>query len=292
MSQADTPLSLPEEVLEAAVARTGWPVRVARLGGMSGRTVARVHGDAGSVVAKGPVLEREAGAARWLAEPLARYGVRTVRVFSVLDTGRTGTWIVMEYLAAALPRERWGSDIEVIATLRAMHQVPRGTVANLAHRYRPKWDDATTVDAGRALGTDRVLIHRLTELAERAQPLFEEQNAIVGDPNPLNWRLDEDGHPVLVDLERLTVATPAIDLAIVMPGLPDRESAAEMIRRYGAGVVKVDDVLLAKAWSVVELAATAPHGSPASHVVTQIRASFLSWLGQIGPGRSGRHTPS
>lgn len=273
--------SLPPEVLAAASACAGGITRIESLGGLSGRIVARVQGTGRSVVAKGPVSTPEVEVARRFPELLLRHGVRVPRVFATPETADDGTWIVMEYLPDPLPQGRWGADEQVIAMLRALHTLPSDAVEDLPGRYLPGWDDALTASAASTLGADDAVVDRLAVLAERAQPLFDPRCVVSGDPNPLNWRVDGEQCPVLLDLERLTVASPALDLAIVLAGLPDRAAAAAVTAAYGSGAPTVDEVLLAKAWSVVELAATAADGTPAHDVVMYVRPAFFSWLEQL-----------
>ncbi len=273
--------SLPSEVLAAASACAGGITGIESLCGLSGRTVARVQGTGGSVVAKGPVSTPEVEVARHFPELLLRHGVRVPRVFATPETADAGTWIVMEHLPDPLPQERWGADEQVITTLRALHTLPPDVVEELPERYRPRWDDALTASAASTLGADDAVVGRLTLLAEHAQPLFDPRCVVSGDPNPLNWRVDDENRPVLLDLERITVASPALDLAIVLAGLPDRASAAAVTAAYGAEAPTADEVLLAKAWSVVELAATAADGTPAHDVVMYVRPAFFSWLERL-----------
>src|SRR5579883_2966731 len=54
------------------------------------------------------------------------------------------------------------------------------------------------------------------------ESIFYTKVAPTGDPNPTNWGLRADGTIVLYDWERFGQATPAIDLAITVPGLGDR----------------------------------------------------------------------
>jgi aminoglycoside phosphotransferase (APT) family kinase protein len=272
---------LPAEVLRAAEHRTGAVAWIELLGGLSGRTVRAVHGEDASVVVKGPAPAPEVAVARGLRSTLGHHGVRTPTVFAVIETQGAGTWIVQEYLARPLPRERWGADAEVIGMLRALHAVPPGAVDGLPDQYRPSWDDVLTSAAAASLAADNATTDRLQQLARRAWPLFVPRLVISADPNPLNWRIDDHDRPVLLDWERITVASPAIDLAIVLPGLPDRASVAAVRAVYGEGAPSTDEVLLAKAWSVVEFAASAPPGGPNHDVTASIREEFLRWLQQF-----------
>lgn len=272
-----TAADLPAAVATAAARHTGGIRSIEPLGGLSGRMVVAVHGQRGSVVAKGPVTRVEVAVATDLVAPLARCGVRAPRTLAVVDSAGDD-WLLMEHLPRALPRERWGADAQVLDVLWGLHSMPPALVEHLADRYRPRWDSSLTAAAGAALDADRATAGRLADLAERAGNLFAADRVISGDPNPLNWRLDDHDRPVLVDWERITVASPAIDLAIVMPGLPDRHAADAAVVAYGDGALTADDILLAKAWSVVELAATAAPVSAAGTVIDQIRTPFLTWL--------------
>lgn len=274
-------VDLPTRVLAAAAEHTGQVVRSEPLGGLSERTVVLLHGDRGSVVVKGPAPPAELAVARWPGGFLGQHGVTTPQVLRVVDTTGSGSWVVMEHLPRALPRERWGADEHVVAVLRALHTVPTHLVASLPGRYRPAWDDALTAAATSALGADSTLRDRLMALCESAQRLFDPQCVVSADPNPLNWRLDEQDRPVLLDLERITLGTPALDLAIALPGLPDRASAAAMGAAYGAGAPSVDDILLAKVWSVVEFAAQAAADTRAQQAIADLLDAFPYWLDQL-----------
>lgn len=270
-------VDLPPAVVAAAARHTGTVRATEPLGGLSGRTVAAVYGTRASVVVKGPVSSVEVAAATDLAGPLARSGVRTPRTLAVPDASGE-TWLVMEHLPRALPRHRWGGDPHVLRALRGLHSLPREPVEHLHGRYRPRWDAPLTAAACETLVVDDATAARLADLARRAGSLFVAGRVISGDANPLNWRLDADDRPVLVDWERITVASPAIDLATVVPGLPDRRTAGAVVSAYGGDTVTVDEVMLAKVWTVVELAATAPPGSAARGVVEQVRTPFREWL--------------
>ncbi len=270
-------VELPPAVVAAAAPHTGTVRATEPLGGLSGRTVAAVHGTLASVVVKGPVSSVELAAATDLARPLARSGVRTPRTLAVSEASGEA-WLVMEHLPRALPRHRWGADPHVLRALRGLHSLPREPVERLHGRYRPRWDAPLTAAACETLAVDDATGARLADLAQRAGSLFVASRVISGDANPLNWRLDAEDRPVLVDWERITVASPAIDLATVVPGLPDRRTAGAVVSAYGDDTITVDELLLAKVWTVVELAATAPSESAARGVVEQVRTPFLEWL--------------
>ncbi len=81
-----------------------------------------------------------------------------------------------------------------------------------------------------------VLAHRLApilhDLRLSYQLLFTPQCWISGDPNPTNWGVRSDGTLVLYDWERFGKATPALDLAITVPGLGDWASFQAVAAAY------------------------------------------------------------
>lgn len=272
---------LPDEVLRSAALVAGHLRGFERLGGLSGRTVAAVHGVSASVVVKGPAVAAEVEIAGRLAGDFERHGIRTPTIFAIVETSSAGTWLVMEHLPHPLPRERWGVDVPVIDTLRSLHSLPPALVANLRNGFQPGWSPAMTQAAASALRADAATAQRLEDLERRAQPLFARRCVISGDPNPLNWRVDDEGRPVLLDLERLTIASPSLDLAILLPGLPDRRQATALAIAYGADAPTADEILWAKAWTVVEMASTTAASTQAREVLRDVREAFFSWLEQV-----------
>jgi aminoglycoside phosphotransferase (APT) family kinase protein len=234
-----------------------------------------VHGDAGVVVVKGPVPAAEADVAGRLAAVLEDAGVPTARCRALVEAS-DGPWLVLEHLPEPLPRDRWGADPAVLDVLRRLHAIPPGLVRDIPERYLPRWDAAMTERAGDVLEADPALTDRLGELQDRAAPLFEPSVVVSGDANPLNWRLGTRGEPALIDWERITLAGPAVDLGILLPGLPSRTAAEQMAAAYGN--VPADALLLVKAWSIVELAATSEPGSEAGELVRGIRDEVRAWL--------------
>lgn len=87
---------------------------------------------------------------------------------------------------------------------------------------------------------------------------------ISGDPNPTNWGLRADGTLVLYDWERFGRATPAIDLAITVPGLGNWADFQMVATTYlqqeknsssptpQEVALLTGEVAAAKVWSVIE----------------------------------------
>lgn len=271
--------TVPAEVEHAVAGLVGEASGRTPLGGMSGRLVLAVHGRR-EVVVKGPVHASEAAVAGALGARLRRHGVPVPVPLAVVGTAARGTWLVLEHLPDPLPRHRWGADPAALALLRRLHQVPARALDTLTERYQPRWDDEMTVAASAVLGLagHESLLRRLQE---RWRVITAADCVVSGDPNPLNWRLNGDGEPVLLDWERLTVASPALDLAIMLPGLPTPSQATTIVRAYeraGGDSVDSTDVLLAKVHTVLELAATATPGSAALDAVRGVAPEVSTWL--------------
>lgn len=275
--QEEEGLPLPDAVLESARSVVGEIGSVRELHGLSGRTVAAVDGARGTVVAKGPASAMEVVLARQLGETLRDQGVRLVRAHEVVQIAGSGPWLVLEHLGRPLPRPLWGG-LAVMTALRRLHRSPVQLVAGHTDRYRPRWDADLTTRARSMLDDDDAVGRALGSLQELARPLWRESHVLHGDPNPHNWRLDDEGGLVLVDAERLTVGSPAIDVAIAIPGLPDVVAVRRALADYGASAPSVQDVLIAKVWTVVELAATAAPGSPAAELVLGLVPDLARWL--------------
>lgn len=268
---------LPHAVLAAIEAEIGGVESVTHLGGLSGRTVVAAHGPHGALVAKGPVVGAEISVATTLRADFDAHGIRIVDATLVAGDDQH-QWLLFAYLPHALPRERWGADPGVIEVLRTLHVFPTETIAQITDRYIPSWDDALTAAALENLHASAPLTHSLRALARRCQYLFEPLTVVSADPNPLNWRVDTTGAPILIDWERITVAHPAIDLGILMPGLGDSATARDIARLYGCKEIEEIDLLHAKAWSLVELAATSPPESDATALISQVREELIDRL--------------
>lgn len=267
-------MTLPVEVARAVIALVGEPWVASSLGGLSGTTVPDVSGPTGRVVVKGPVGAAERHVTVELAVPLLARGVRLGRCLAAVETP-DGPWLLLEHLPGAWPRERWGPDLEALGMLRALHGVDPGLLDDVPDRFHPVWDDAVTEVAASVL---EVHVRRLAALQHRAAPLLEPVGVVSADPNPLNWRLDAQGRATLVDQGRLTLARPEVDLAILLPGLPTRVEAEAVVASYGSGDPGL--VLIAKAWTLVELASSR---TPGHDLARELRTEVAVWLDQTWP---------
>ena len=251
------------------------------LSGMGGRSVHRVEGGRGAVVVKAGAAAREAFFYRHLAPRLPD----TVRVpaCEVYD-GAGGPYLLLEELAA-LPPDRWAGP-EVYDVLVALHGVP-GPV-ELPDPFVPRW----SADLAAGVVTDPAVARVLELVRTETQPWLAGDTLVSGDPNPRNWTVRPDGGPVLLDWERVGLATGAVDLAIAVPGLPGPEEAARAATGYREAAsragqepgIPVDEmgraVLLVKTWTAVELLAQeSPHADDVlSRTQRWLAAELPAWL--------------
>lgn len=181
-------------------------------------------------------------------------------------------FLIIEYIPHALPQARWGADPAIVTYLRALHECEVEAVGQL---FQPKWTHQTTRDALTCLQLDDIPM--LDSLREQAQSLFVGDGLISADPNPKNWGIRHNGDIVLFDWERFTRGNPAIDLAIIVPRLGTYAQYEQIALMYpGTSVV---EMLIARAWTIVELLATIhTEQLDAQGTVQWLRHSFPIWL--------------
>jgi hypothetical protein len=202
-------------------------------------------------------------------------------------------WLALENIPQPLPRARWSADPPVLEMLGRLHQARLPPGLDLSQLYTPEWTTAMTDNALALLGTPyewvAPLLHRWQHTY---QHLFKPLVPISGDPNPANWGLREDGSPGLFDWERFSFGTPALDLAILMPGLPDKAS----FHRYAESYLKLNrggsqvaqesleglagDIMVAKVWVILEflyMYATGATGIPEAKIAN-LCGSLPGWL--------------
>lgn len=277
MTRDAAALGLPDRALVLIAGLVGRPVDVTPLGGMSGARVFRATGPDGTVVAKGGASPLELAVYRELRSMMIAGGVRISTLHGVVEDGDR-RWLVLEDVPAALPRDRWLADPEVMAMLARLHGLPASVIDAVPDRFRPAWTDEMDQSALDWLGEDREMPSILGVLRAEAAPLFAPLMPISGDPNPLNWGLSVNGELVLMDWERIGLGHPALDVAISIPGLPtvtDYDLAAAGYRQATEGIrvrdgltVDARQLSLAKVWTVVEFLsessglATRGHAAP------------------------------
>jgi thiamine kinase-like enzyme len=200
------------------------------------------------------------------------HGMTLPRLLWSLDEAN-GCWLLLEDIPHRLPRERWGADLEVLSLLWQLHTLPLDASALPPGHYRPGWPEEMTRAALSlfAAATARELRPLLITARQAAEPLFRPLCPLSGDPNPRNWGLREDGQLVLYDWERFCFGSPAIDLAISVPGLGSSDAYRRTAERYlsashhlvdAAAVAQLTrEICIAKVWSVVEFLAHVATGA-------------------------------
>jgi aminoglycoside phosphotransferase (APT) family kinase protein len=219
-------------------------------GGLSGCAVDRVQLEDRNVVVKANVAPREAGFYRDFAAVLKAHGIRTPKLEMITESGDE-TWLVIEAIPAPLPDKRWLADPQMLETLRKLHEFKFDHVPEFA--FRPAWTPAMNAHALQFL--PKHLEEKLEHFRVLAQPLLEPHNLISGDPNPMNWGVLENGEPVLFDWDRFGLGTPALDLAITVPGLGSSEEYAKVaaIYRGEADAQLAREIAISKVWVIVDI---------------------------------------
>jgi hypothetical protein len=232
------PLDWPPALIDYLGRIHGTLSAVDALGGMSAGRVwrARFERNAATVIVKRSLSPAEARFYEQAAGPLLRAGVPGPRLEWALHLA-DAHWLVLEDIPAPLPFQNsagWQPDSRVVTILARLHAATRAAPPMLPDASPQTWTNATT-DA--ALGPfEPAMAARLApplrRLQHESQPIFEAWCWISGDPNPLNWGRRMDGSPVLFDWELFGPGTPALDLAICLPGLGEPSQFATLASLY------------------------------------------------------------
>ena len=263
------PSDWPPTLRDFLTKNYGLPLAVDVLSVMSGASVWRVTCAARPVVVKVSPRVREQRFYREVAPFLRPQAVLIPDLLWYGDDAR-GWWLVLEYVPQPLPRERWTADPQVFAVLRALHLATLPPDLDMTGFYCPAWTDATTMTALGCLSDAdaRRIAPLLRDIQRSSQHLFTPTCPTSCDPNPGNWAMRANADVVLFDWERFTLATPALDYAITLPGLPDMPTFA---RAAMLSNVAAHDLARAKVWSVVEFLSMLADG-------IVIRPEHRAWL--------------
>ena len=242
---------------------------------MSGGEIWRACAPQHCSIIKRPKFSREVEFYKQLAPRLREQGIPIPNLeWSASDAD--SEWMVIEHIPQLLPLARRGADTEMLRVLNRLHTTALDLSDIPFETYRPRWDSRLTADA---LGLfPRELAHQLDAalgiLQKECEPLFTPTHPLSGDPNPRNWGMRADGSLVLFDWERFCFGSPALDLAITVPGLGNAalyQRAAAMYSSFAPEGNAVElsrinqlarEMWLGKIWSVVEF--LAEHAEDAS----------------------------
>ncbi|MGH4013874.1 MAG: phosphotransferase enzyme family protein [Pseudonocardiaceae bacterium] len=204
-------IDLYRPVLAAACAQAGLSAagaRVIRIGEnaifvLPGRVVVRI-----ARLGQHPAAVKEVRIARWLAD----HGVAAVRALDgIVQPVQIGGRAVTFW--QELPPHRHGTPGEVAGALRRLHQLP---VPEFLRPLAPFTRLAQRIDAATTLSAqDRSWLRgHLSELQQRytGLPAGLPRQVVHGDAWVGNVVTTDDGHTVLLDLERCAVGPPEWDL--------------------------------------------------------------------------------
>jgi hypothetical protein len=277
--------SLPAAILNAIQNTIGALSHVKRLGGMGQGRVYRARSVRQSVIAKLTSPE-EAHFYHVVVPGWPALQPFTPTLLAAVEADGH-PWLVLEDIPHPLPPERHLADPDLLAVLRILHQSALPTLPATLAPYRPSWMVGTTDRALAALPAPdaAALAGTLVAMCDAAQPLFAPRCPLSGDPNPANWGLRDEGSLVLYDWERFCRGTPALDLAITVPGLGNMADYRRVAESYSADDAQEKkeqlgrEIALAKVWSVVEfLAHNAGRGERTEATVAWVGQHFADWL--------------
>ncbi|MFT4413268.1 phosphotransferase family protein [Fredinandcohnia humi] len=154
-------------------------------------------------------------------------------------------WTIMECVPYSLPRDRWFADQDIINTLVNLHNATWQRTFEIPGSYKPVWHEkmnAKIVSMLDNVNESRDLELQLNKLMQDSSELFLPYCNINGDTNPTNWGIRENNEIVLFDWERFSNGSPAIDLAISIPGIGslDNQLELEIATKYLASWRKLD----------------------------------------------------
>jgi aminoglycoside phosphotransferase (APT) family kinase protein len=258
-------LVLPSALEQMLAAKYGALTQIELLNGKSGANVHRLRFAQTSLVVKQTFSGAETAFYKQIAPILNSHAIPLPEVELTHHDG-TSYWLVIEHIPEPLPRERWHGDQDIIHVLAQLHTIDTALIPLTPTRFIPAWDDEITHNALLCFepALDEAITSRLKELQSRSQHLFKPECAISGDPNPANWGIRSNGALVLFDWERFTLATPAIDVAIIIGGLGSTEQFRHVAAAYLAAREAIGqpydrsveafarDITLAKLWTIVE----------------------------------------
>lgn len=211
--------------------------------------------DQGSVIAKQVKTDREYEVYLDYGSFLKQNGIIIPEVYFAKDD-----WIVLEDIPQPFPKQRWGVDREQIKTLFNLHSSTWNHKLALTNPYLPTWTKELNQLGSMYFPTETIVL--LDELQLRSKEIFNPVCCISGDPNPTNWGIRNGKELVLYDFGRFGYGTPAIDLAILMPGVGEDELSIATIYHSlwkEAGIpfpLSVDQLkdqmMIAKIWSILD----------------------------------------
>lgn len=173
-------------------------------------------------------------------------------------------WFVIEDIPLSFPQTRWKGDIEQIKYLFALHFNTWNQNLNIHDPFLFQGHENLNKKVLKFLPLN--LKTEIEGLRIASKDIFAKLCCISGDPNPTNWGIRNNNQLVLFDWERIGYGSPAIDLAIIIPGLGTVDKSLETsiantyINFWKATSVSfpysvselTHQITIAKIWSVID----------------------------------------
>lgn len=151
---------------------------VIRLSGLSGTGVFRLRSGTASVIVKAEASPNEAWFYSAVAPLLRPAGVETPALMFQTTSASGRAWLVLEDIPAALPRERWLADGQLLHLLRILH----GTLPPpISYRFRLIFAQRPPVEECLLCNTITLSFEQLTLFRNHLQKLFKRFEALVYD---------------------------------------------------------------------------------------------------------------
>jgi aminoglycoside phosphotransferase (APT) family kinase protein len=283
-------MNLPLE--QALIEQFGRRTDTERLGGKSGAQVWRLRFERGSVIVKASSHATEYHFYTQTGPFLRAHGIGIPALLGQQQADDT-FWLALEDIPQPLPRGAWQSDSRLIHMLARLHSLPADQITLPAGHFVPDWTDTLTEQASECFPPNLrpSLRQQFGRWQHEAARLFQPECFISGDPNPANWGMRANGSLALFDWERFCRASPAVDLAIIIPGLGTleqfQEAAAAYLRErpYPANVDQLaEDIARAKLWTVVGYLSEVTEGRlERDSVVEFLTVHVPAWLDSLSP---------
>lgn len=255
----------------------GREIRLEPLNGLSGRRVVRALGSSGSVIVKVQPSPTELAFYSRVAPQLS--SVSTPQLLATMDTV-----LVLEDIPNAFPRARWEGDAEALHLLAQLHR-SQPVIQTDIPLFISRWPNQMTEVLLRKWSHSHEIGHGIRAAEQESQAWLTGSTPVSGDPNPRNWGLRSNGELVLFDWERFGFATPAVDLAITVPGLGTRETFHRLAEQYlqvsGSNLsplILARGIALMKLWTAVEFVTSAQENPQRDEISRSLLSALPTWF--------------
>lgn len=191
-----------------------------------------------------------------ISQPLNLKGIHLPNLFS--HSNHNLNEIIIEYLPLKPKQSDW-KDNRFLKNISALHQTDIPIDQDKLFTFN--WSEEKTQLALPLFASKQQnnLEKLLRCFHEKSAEIFYPISIVSGDTNINNWGLRKNGEAVLFDWERFGCASPAIDLAPLIPGLPDKNLISEFCNAYHkqSSMVTtktlITHTIISLAWIVIEV---------------------------------------